>query len=79
MFNAKEWLEKHKSAVNKLYARLGFESPDPLGDMERDYLTVNETINGREVLWYLDEANEVAIFTDTLTFLTADEIANNFS
>lgn len=43
-------------------------------DMEHDYLSECIARNGREVLWYMDESNSVAIYKDTLEELTEEEI-----
>lgn len=59
-------------ALKKLYEEIGFENV--LSDIENDYLTENSCRNGRDVLWYMDENNNVAIYIDTLEFLTEEEI-----
>lgn len=60
------------AAITKLYKEIGFE--DVLNDIEHDYLTENTCRNGRDVLWYIDENHNVAIYEDTLEFLTEEEI-----
>lgn len=62
------------AAIKKLYEEIGFEDVDVLSDIEHDYLTENTCRNGRDVLWYIDEANNIAIYIDTLEFLTEEEI-----
>lgn len=43
-------------------------------DQEHDYLTVNIARNGKNVIWYLDENYNVAVYTDTLEQLSENEI-----
>lgn len=61
------------AAIKKLYKELCKEE-SVLNDIEHDYLTENTCRNGREVLWYFDGNNELAIYIDTLDFLTKEEI-----
>lgn len=61
-------------AIVKLYKELCFECPNVISDIENDALTENVCRNGREVIWYMDEANCKAIYIDTLEFLTEEEI-----
>ena len=60
------------AAIEKLYKEIGFE--DVLNDIKNDYLTENTCRNGKEVLWYLDENKSVAIYVDSLEFLTEEDI-----
>lgn len=59
-------------ALRALYDELGIEFT--LRDVDKDYLTENTCRNGRKVLWYMDENKCVAIYIDTLEFLTDEEI-----
>lgn len=61
-------------AIKKLYQ--GINSTDVLADISNDVLTENTCRNGRTALWYLCGCEEVAIYTDTLEYLTEDEIKN---
>lgn len=61
-------------ALEKLYKKLNMEHV--LDDIRHDYLSECVCRNGREALWYMDESINVAIYTDTLEFLTLDEIDN---
>ena len=45
-------------------------------DINNSYLTSNKCRNGREVIWYLDEANESCVYIDTLEELSDKEIEN---
>lgn len=58
----------------KIYEILGFDEPNINNDRKHDYLTENIARNGREVLWYMDESYNVAIYVDTLEQLTDEEI-----
>lgn len=59
-------------AIKKLYQHLGTDSV--IEDIDGDTLTENQCRNGRNVLWYLDETNNVAIYIDTLELMTEEEI-----
>lgn len=59
-------------AIKKLYQ--GINSTDVLADIANDRLTENICVNGRYVIWYISEKEEAAIYTDTLEFLTEEEI-----
>ena len=61
-------------ALKKLYEKLNIDSI--LDDISDDTLTENTARNGRAVLWYLDESQNIAIYCDTLDFLTNEEIEN---
>lgn len=61
-------------AMAKLYEEMDFENPDIAEDMKNDFLSECKCRNGREVLWYMDEANNKAIYIDTMEFLTDEEI-----
>ncbi len=61
-------------AEQKIYEILGFNKPDINNDRKYDYLTENVARNGREVLWYMDESHNLAIYVDTLEQLTDEEI-----
>ena len=63
-------------AMVKLYERIGFNEPAVISDIMHDYLTQNETRSGRSVLWYSDIVQNIAIYEDTLEFLTEDEIVS---
>ena len=59
-------------AIKKLYSIIN--SQDVLFDIEHDVLTENVCRNGRKVIWYKSDGEEEAIYTDTLEFLTEEEI-----
>lgn len=61
------------AAIEKIYEEIPGEH-DVLNDINHDYLTENTCRNGRNVLWYIDEANNIAIYIDTREFLTEEEI-----
>lgn len=62
-------------ALYKLYGTLGLiGEADVFSDYFNGYLSEHTARNGRPVLWYMDERNNEAIYTDTLEFLTDDEI-----
>lgn len=62
------------TAIKKLYEELNTEFH--LEDVKNDYLTQHTARNGKEVLWYLDEANNKAIYIDDCIILAEDEIEN---
>lgn len=62
------------TAIKKLYEELNMEFH--LEDVKNDYLTQHTARNGKEVLWYLDEANNKAIYIDDCIILAEDEIEN---
>lgn len=62
------------AALKKLYDEIGFDEPHIYDDIENDYVTENKCRNGREVLWYTDESHNIAIYIDTLEFLSEEEI-----
>lgn len=62
------------NALVKLYERLGFDGTNIIDDYNNDYLSENDTRDGREVLWYVDETHNEAIYVDTAEFLTEEEI-----
>ncbi len=61
-------------AIKKVYELIGFETPEIIFDIRDDYLTEHEARNGRNVIWYLDETYNVAVYTDTLEVLSDEEI-----
>ncbi len=61
-------------ALVKLYEKIGFDEPDVIKDINEDYLSECTARNKRTVLWYLDEAKSIAIYTDTAEFLSKEEI-----
>lgn len=60
-------------AIAKLYERIPY-SETILEDIDGSFLTEDTTRNGREVLWYMDETHNEAVYIDTLEFLTEEEI-----
>lgn len=69
-------LNNHMDAVKEIYAEIGidFTKESLEQDWKYNYLTLNECRNGRNVLWYKDSLYDLAIYVDTLVFLTDDEI-----
>ena len=61
-------------ALVKLYEEIGFEEPNVIKDINVNYLSECTARNKRTVLWYLDEAKNIAIYTDTEEFLSEEEI-----
>lgn len=59
-------------AMVKLYQKKG--DSNILDDIEQGYLTDNTARSGREVLWYVDEGNNIAMYIDTLEFMSDEEI-----
>lgn len=59
-------------ALLKLYEEINFQ--DVIEDIKHAHLTENTCRNGRTVLWYMDERLSVAIYIDTLEFLSEEEI-----
>jgi len=57
-----------------LYHELNVDFENCGDDLQYDYLTLNTARSGREVMWYLDDTECKAIYTDTLEFLTEEEI-----
>ena len=57
-----------------IYEKLNTEAPDIIRDINNGYLTDHEARNGRPILWYMDETNNIAIYTDTLDILSNEEI-----
>lgn len=49
-----------------------------LDDVYNDYLTLNTGRNGRRALWFVDEFNSVAVWVDTNTLVTPEELEQNF-
>ncbi len=64
----------YDKAIKNIYDTLGLDKPDIKNDRKHGYLTDNVARNGRNVLWYLDETNDIAIYIDTLEQLTEEEI-----
>lgn len=62
-----------KKAEEKIYSLLAFTDPDPARDREKGYLTELKGRSGRQILHYLDEANDTAVYVDTLEELTDQE------
>ena len=60
-------------AIKKNYEKLGGQC-DILNDIEHDYITENTCRNGRDVIWYADESNNIVIYIDTLDFLDDEEM-----
>ncbi len=67
-------MENYNKAIKEIYNILGVNEPDIENDRKHDYLTDNVARNGRDILWYLDESNNIAIYVDTLERLTEEEI-----
>lgn len=61
-------------AIEKVYSVAGIESESIFDDIKKDYLTLNTCRNGREVVWYMDESKNVAVYVDTLEVLSNEEI-----
>ena len=61
-------------ALKKLYEKLELNNPDILSDYDNDYLSEHTARNGSNVLWYLDEGHEAAIYVDSCELLTHEEI-----
>lgn len=61
------------NAEKKIYSILAFDDPNPTKDRERGYLTNMTGRSSREILSYLDEANDIAIYIDTLEELSEEE------
>lgn len=61
-------------ALKKLYEELGYEDPDIISDIEHDFLSNATCRNGKEVLWYMDDSKCMAMYIDTLEFLSEEEI-----
>jgi len=62
-------------AIAKLYERLFDGCVETLiEDVNTGRLTKDTARNGREVLWYMDETRNEAVYIDTLEFLTEEEI-----
>lgn len=60
------------AAIEKIYNKIG--NRNIIDYIRHEYLTENTCRNGRDVLWFMDEDNNVAIYIDTLEFLTEEEI-----
>ena len=56
-------------ALSNLYDELGFDDPNVIEDIKNDYLSEHTGRSGRDILWYRDEVNDIAIFCDTCEFL----------
>jgi hypothetical protein len=61
------------NAEKKIYEILAFTDPDPTWDREKGYLADMTGRSGREILSYLDEVNDIAIYIDTLEELSEEE------
>ena len=61
-------------AIAKLYERIPY-SETILEDIDGSFLTEDTARNGREVLWYMNDLFNEAVYIDTLEFLTEEEIA----
>lgn len=66
-------------AIFKLYDEMGYSTDELLissiiSDFENDYLTVNTTRDGREVLWYIDSTHEACVVIETGEVLTPEEV-----
>ena len=60
-------------AIAKLYERIPY-SETILEDIDGSFLTEDTARNGREVLWYMNDLFNEAVYIDTLEFLTEEEI-----
>lgn len=60
-------------AVESLYNIIGIDT-DVLTDIKEGILTENTTRNGRDVVWYNNGLNDVAVYIDTLERLTDEKI-----
>lgn len=71
--------EKEIAAIKKVYEILGFTDPDVESDYNNGVITIN-TINQlkRPVAHYMDEANECAVYVDTLEELSKEELEKLF-
>lgn len=66
-------------ALKKLYEEgLDYIQYDVIDDISANCLTDNIGRSGRIVLWYNDNNHEVAIYIDTLEFLSSEEIEEEF-
>lgn len=76
MLTKYEELNEHMDAVKEIYDELGLNTTQEgvENDYRHDYLTLNTARNGRDVLWYMDSLDNVAIYVDTLVFLNEEEI-----
>lgn len=64
-------------ALTVLYSRLDLADDDNvIASIENDCLTSHKGRSGRDILWYLDATQNVAIYVDSLTFLTDEELDN---
>lgn len=61
-------------AVHDLYEHLNKNIGSIEMDFAHGYLTFNETRDGRDVAWYIDEIKSAAIYVDTREILTEEEI-----
>ncbi|MCR5837170.1 MAG: hypothetical protein K6G88_11740 [Lachnospiraceae bacterium] len=65
---------KQLEVIRKLYEELGFDEPDIVSDISNNYLTEHTARNGKDVLWYVDESHNAAIYVDSEEFLSETEI-----
>lgn len=61
------------SALLKLCDNIELSMENLRGLIKNNTITQNTCRNGREVLWYLDDNYDVAIYLDTLDFLSDEE------
>jgi len=65
---------KQLEAIKKAYEEAGYDNPDIIADVDFGYLTLNTARNGRDVVWYLDECNSIAVYVDTCEILSIEEM-----
>lgn len=85
----KEWLQpiiieklereeikmKEMEITKKILARVGIEpTEENIEQLKKDgTLTVNTCRNGRDVVWYMSETTDIAMYSDTQEELTEEE------
>ncbi len=62
------------AAIRAMYVAHDLNPENILEHIIHYVLTENVARNGRDVLWYMDEVNNIAFYVDTLEELTEQEI-----
>ena len=62
------------AVVRAMYAAHDLNPENILEHISHDVLTENVARNGRDVLWYMDDVKNIALYVDTLEELTEQEI-----
>ena len=69
--------EQEEKAITELMGNVlpfGVDEESIQEDINNEYITVNECRNHRDVIWYVDEKYNAAVYIDNLEELDEEEI-----